>query len=356
MKETDLNILNKYRAAIMGVAAIWIFIFHEQELEWTKVFFSPEFLSKAFYFIKRVGYCGVEMFLMLSGIGLVYAREKHSLAAFYIRRTERVFIPFFMVALIRMILERWSFSDFLKKVFFYNFFFVRMNEFLWFVPAILILYMFFPLYYRFFKKSGNKYLFTLSACAIWLCLSLLAKGTMRGDMYGFTNRIPIFLVGILLGWMLREKSTKIAWHGWLLLLFSFLAGLILAHLTIYKKMYLLLPDSNSCIPTFLLAFSSTFFAAKFFSIINSLCIGKWLIRILSFFGSISLEIYILQEWLDKLIRPLFMSSYENWIANFIWINLAIAVVIIFMAFILHYICDKICKLISRHIFPNMLKA
>jgi len=348
MKEDELNILNKYRTAIMGIAAIWIFLFHEQEHEWAKVFFSPQWLSYASYFAKRIGFSGVDIFLLMSGIGLVYAREKHKLSVFYMRRIQRVFIPFVLVAVAAMYFEKWSFIVFLKKAFFFDFLFVGISSFLWFVPAILILYICFPLYYKCFKKANSKLIFTLCAVGVWLTLSMLLKDTMRADLYGFTNRIPIFLIGIQLGWVLREKNLKITTGAWIVLALVFALGCILTFFTIYKDMFLLVPASGCFIPSALLAISSTFFSAKFFSIISKYTPGIWITKIFSFFGTISLEIYCVQERLDDLIRPLIMGSYENWINNFIWINLGIFICVLAAASALHYFSEFVINLISSY--------
>lgn len=94
MSKRNFNDINKYRTAIMGFAALWIYFYHEQGYEWCHVYFSPQIVSRLLYFIKRLGFCGVDIFLLLSGIGLVYAIEKSSIGTFYRRRLERVFVPF----------------------------------------------------------------------------------------------------------------------------------------------------------------------------------------------------------------------------------------------------------------------
>lgn len=337
MKENSLNIINKYRVPLMGFAAFWIFLSHEQAHEWARIYYPPLILCRTIDFAKSIGFCGVDIFLLLSGVGLVYSIEKHSLLSFYARRIERVFIPYFIVGLIRMFLDDWSFITFLKKIFFYEFLFEGIYGFLWFVPAILILYFCFPFYYRVFKKSKNKVVFTLLALGIWLCLSILLKGTLRSDLYGFTNRIPIFLTGILMGWILREKNIEISKLAWIFLVFIFIAGIILIYLTYNRKMYLLVPGSYSFLPTYLLALSGTLLAAKVFSFIASRPWGSLFIRVFTFMGTISLEIYCVQERLDEIIRPLFTISYEYWMKNFIWINLVIAIAVFSASALLYYL-------------------
>ena len=210
MKENELSILNKYRTSLMGVAALWIYFFHEQGYEWCHIYFSPAIISRSLYFIKRIGYCGVDVFLLLSGIGLVYGIEKSSTLTFYRRRMERVFIPFFLIGLVVALVERWSGLTFVRKLFFYDFLFVDANSFLWYIPSALVLYLLFPLYYRFFKQSADKCRFTIVFIAIWLVFNIFFKDYLRYDMFRFTNRIPIFLVGVLLG----EYINKTGFSFW----------------------------------------------------------------------------------------------------------------------------------------------
>ena len=96
-------------------------------------------------------------------------------------------------------------------------------QLLWFVPAILTLYLLFPLYYNFFKKASNKVEFTACVWIIWLLLTLALEnivGNIRPDFYGFTNRIPIFIVGILAGDILRKKEIILDKSKWILTTFG----------------------------------------------------------------------------------------------------------------------------------------
>ena len=78
-----------------------------------------------------------------------------------------------------------------------------------FVPAIIVLYFLFPAYYKFFKMSGNKYSFTLIVCALWILILILGRNVIRPDFYCFLNRIPVFVIGILFGWISTKKETII---------------------------------------------------------------------------------------------------------------------------------------------------
>lgn len=72
--QNDLSLLFKYRKFLMGFAALWILMTHE----WQIVTNETSFFFVTENFIKRIGFCGVDIFLLLSGMGLYYSLEKKS--------------------------------------------------------------------------------------------------------------------------------------------------------------------------------------------------------------------------------------------------------------------------------------
>lgn len=146
--KSGLDVLTKYRGAVMGIAALWILFFHEWQLLSTE----PGKLADFENYIKRIGFCGVDIFLFLSGIGLVFAIGKKSILSFYYRRLKRVYLPFLIVGIIRAVTEKWTSEGFRDNVLCISFYKTNMYSFLWFVPAILTLYLLFPLYYKIFFK------------------------------------------------------------------------------------------------------------------------------------------------------------------------------------------------------------
>ena len=112
-ERNDFLLINKYRTALMGFAALWILIFHE----WVPVFEGGGKLQAAEEFVKRIGFCGVDIFLFLSGIGMTYAIKKtRSLSAFYYKRLKRILFPFIAVAIVSAVLEGWPMVKLLKYV------------------------------------------------------------------------------------------------------------------------------------------------------------------------------------------------------------------------------------------------
>ncbi|MBO5163418.1 MAG: acyltransferase [Ruminococcus sp.] len=297
-QKSGLEILTKYRGAIMGIAALWILFFHEWQLLSTEVGKAAEFEN----YIKRIGFCGVDIFLFLSGIGLVFAIGKRNIFSFYYRRLKRVYLPFLIVGIIRAVTEKWTSEGFWDNVLCISFYKTNMYSFLWFVPAILTLYLLFPPYYKLFSKASNKLMFTAAMFLIWMTLSLLFRDKLRPDLYGFTNRIPVFLFGVYAGHLTKthkEPFTKTVWFSLTAVLVS---GLYFAYLANFKGIGFIVPTSNCFLPNLLIAVSFPFITAKLLDLLCSIpkagIIGKGIVKFFSFFGLFSLELYCVQEWLS----------------------------------------------------------
>ncbi len=332
-KKADIFV---HRTELMGLAALWIYIFHE----WIPLAPNVPVLGFIEGFIKQIGFFGVDIFFLLSGMGLIYAIEKHSLATYYKRRLLRVLPPYLIMAVVLMFAQGWTLPQFLKNLFGITFFTENMYALLWFVPAITVLYLLFPLYYAIFKKAGNQILLTGGMLALWLVISLLLKNHMRLDLFGFTNRIPVFLVGVLLGWLLKEKTFKIPKWMWGVFLLMFVFGLTTAYLTNYKGMYLLVPVSNCCVPNFCMAISGAFLFTKGMDLLERY--GKILLKVLSFFGAMSLEFYCVQELVGEKIKTVFIGKAWDSITN-----LLMLLGVTLSALLLHFICTGIQKVLTK---------
>lgn len=88
----SIALINKYRGQIMGFSAICIVFFHLWECQ-----LSPSSPLRLLYWLEHcisgMGYFGVDIFFLLSGIGLSYAIGKYGLKEFWLRRFRRLVVP-----------------------------------------------------------------------------------------------------------------------------------------------------------------------------------------------------------------------------------------------------------------------
>lgn len=326
---TPLTLISKHRSSIMGFAALWILFFHM----WQPLFASgsPAVLFYAENVVKRLGFEGVDIFFLLSGMGMTYAIGKHSLINFYYRRFKRLAVPFLCIAAIRAVVERWGFGGFIYVISGASFFVGNMYFCLWFVTAIAIIYLLFPMYWRLFTRARSKLVFTAFVLIIWYAVSVALIGIMREDMYGFTNRLPIFLTGVYLGWYAQNTTpTSDAPHR--VYIYAAvgltLLGLILSFMCNFRNVSFLLPQSNCCLPDYLTALGLSVLLAMLFNRLDRVGAG-WIGRAFGFVGGISLEFYCVQEFLGgKTVNALAEKVPD------IIVNIAVLAVVTLSAWVL----------------------
>lgn len=312
-------LISKYRYAIMGIAALWILCFHA----WIPVTpaYDPdnfEFFSFLEHYLKNIGYCGVDIFLLLSGLGLTFAIKKGSLFNFYYRRLRRIVLPSLVVFIFLWKVFGWSTTEFIQNASGYTFYFKNAECILWFIPAIVTLYLLFPFYYMAFNKVKSKVLFTAAVIAVWFIISFLLKDIMRTDLYGFTNRIPVFLIGVLFGYLTQNrKNIVFTIKTYICLILILALGLYLTYLATMLNYPMILPVGNCFLPNLLIAVSLPFLIAKLLDLAGRHLswFGKGLNIVLGFFGTFTLESYCVQEWFIKIIPDLMNDGISIHIIN-----------------------------------------
>lgn len=182
---TLINSINGNRAYLMGIAMIFVVIYH------------------AFCWIYNpighlnVGYCGVDIFLFLSGMGLSYSFEKNDIKTFYKNRFWRIYPLYFIAVSIAYALchDRWNFTTYVANLTTAGYYLNGgVSSFDWYINALVTLYICFPLFYYYSKTR-------------YVGLSLL---TIAVFIYGviyyhhisywydcLISRLPIFLYGVM---------------------------------------------------------------------------------------------------------------------------------------------------------------
>ena len=342
-QEGDFFLVSRFRGSIMGFASLWIIFFHE----WIKLLDNHPVGSAVEGFIKSIGFCGVDIFMLLSGIGLFFSMQKKkvSLPVFYYKRFKRIILPAVTVATLRFLIEKWPFELYINNISGINFYKVSMYCFLWYVPAIATLYIAFPFYYKLFSRSSHPVIFTFGAIQIWLVITLWVRDSMRGDLFGFTNRIPIFIIGVLFGWLIKNVKMKFSLSVWIFFGVMLILGGYLEYLARFKGMYILVPSSDCCLPNILMSVSLSILMAKGFDILCKVkyikIFGTALVRVLAFFGTFSFEFYCVQEWLSDIIIPKMTGNYPPLV-----INITILATITAVSFTAHLIFNQFWKLIE----------
>ena len=308
------NILSEYRKPLMGVAILLIMFYHTGLLS--------------------CGDIGVEVFFLLSGIGLFYSLNKNeNIKSFYIRRIIRILPTYFVVVIPMAFIFRDQLPHGTINTIFQIDTIKGSNGFMtwWFIVMILFVYLIAPLIFRLSRC------FRVSIIWLYICLGLLLIGLLFFDSYPinglFIYRLPVVLLAIPFGKFLYEKIT---FKGDNLLFIVFSISLpVLAVLLksghiidtsrpVYFFLYYL-----SCIPLL-------FVMANLMEFLDNRQFLKPTISVLSFLGSITLELYLVHEYLCKPIASLVFSYW-------LWSAILSIIIAIGIAYPLHILMNKLVK-------------
>lgn len=138
----SINNISKYRTELMGVAAILILFCHAPGNN----VMMPALMEK----ILSYGNVGVDMFLLLSGMGLFYSLNKKpastSLLSWYTKRFIRILIPYWLILipyLIYKVCDRgYSLDDVFLNLTAMSYWLSGDGD--WFISLILLLYIITP--------------------------------------------------------------------------------------------------------------------------------------------------------------------------------------------------------------------
>lgn len=201
--------ISKSRKEIMGVAILLIMFCH------STLHIEAPIISQAYHLARQFSKIGVDLFFLLSGMGLYISFEKdNNVLRFYKKRLIRIVPQYAMVFICWGIISiGLSLESPLGYIWRYSLisFYISGELVTWFVAAILLLYLLFPLFYKLFQ---NSVIYVFGMCAliygVSFCLTLaFMEGTpMRLINEAFIVRIPTFLMGMMIGKNLNTECER----------------------------------------------------------------------------------------------------------------------------------------------------
>ncbi len=280
--------ISEKRSLIFGFLTIMIFCYH---------FCEDALHLKGFPLILKplgmYGNCAVDIFLLLSGLGLYYSFSKNSnILEFYKKRFVRVLVPYLMLALPYLIWKDF-FVSFQPIEFFLDWFLITAfqpsNRQCWFVAAILIFYLLYPLVHKLINDKGRNALIVIGVVMMLTILLYYAADPVYQTVEVALTRFPVFIMGSYLGTLSRQGvpiGKRTMWHLFLILPIAGMIKVVLYVLS--RKLGIELPY----IDRFWLGYvglAILFFATVFFNLVEG---KKKLQGFFLFFGTISLEMYV----------------------------------------------------------------
>lgn len=286
MLKLDYSYIQNNRTALMGFCIIWIYFFH---VTTNNPIIDP---------ITQIGWCGVDCFFLLSGLGLSYSLSKDcNILQFYKRRVLRIlptwWFLIFCFHLISLYLQKPCPHTFLEVILYYSgigWFFngyfdiekVAWSE--WYVPTLLLFYLLAP----FINKMKIR---NILLCVIVL---LFLSGSLSYmhlcDSLKLTYfRLPAFFIGFVIYKLSQLKNITATpcavtiMFNITLLVIGVIALFYISDLSITTKH----PDS------IIEAIGSLLIAPGVLFLVSLACKLKLISFILNSFGKISLELYLI---------------------------------------------------------------
>ena len=331
IKNIELANISRYRGELMGIAMIFIFLFHVA---------LPR--SDMFFGLRRVGDIGVVMFLFLSGVGLWFSWMKHpSLKHFFKRRYLRVYPAWFIISCLYYIphfhgggVRAWV--DLVGDITINWDFWLHDELKFWYIPAMMMLYLFAPPYMQLIRRHPV-YRWLPVVMILWCILVQYVSPIHNavGHIEIFWSRVPIFFVGINMGEAVRRKDKMDGASIWMILIVFamtlsasiFLEQVLHGHFPIYVERMLYIPLTITTILLLNRVFRRT---------------PKWFNTIFKFVGALSLECY--------LIHIHFVLDYIPKTCGY-WTTFLVCVVITMpLAWLLSKIVNYISKFIENNIW------
>lgn len=221
--------LSEYRGVLMGVETISIVIFHlvnacrTHDLHYT-------FVAQFIY--KYIGSSGVDVFLILSGIGLYFSWKKNQdYLTFYKKRYLRIIVPYIIIAVIGWGIRDLVFDNnivsFFKDVTFITFF-TEGERWFWYVLMIAVCYFIFPYVFDAFEKAEDyiseqmRLLFLCLFNTIIVVLLELYYENLYNDISVALLRFTPFFLGCYWGKIVFEKRKTTFLNIFIFIILSFI--------------------------------------------------------------------------------------------------------------------------------------
>ena len=296
------------------IAAFQILFFH---------LWAPLTSTQIEQFILKTAYVGVDMFFFLSAYSL--AGREIDYVPFLKDRVLKLYAKFAFFTLIMALFSK-SFGVIrvVKSLTLIEFFQKGGGAFLWFIPAILILYIIYPLFLKW--NSRFKVIWVL---LIWLIAGVFSEHVLSyTTVFIFTNRIPVILAGYLFKTYCTHNNN---------LRRSFIVLIPLGVLLLHMYGFKVRPNFPIKDMFYVLAIPTVLGLVTLSSYVKKYAVTESL-------GSITLELYAVQMIFGQRIL---MWAYNVFNKNALLTNIFVTGVMLLLAYIISYVIKRCERLIIK---------
>lgn len=324
--------LSRHRTTLMGLSILWIVWFHSS---FYLDFFPWDRLNHFFYLLKTFGYGGVDIFLIISGMGIYQSLKKNDTFTFLKNRIRKIIPVWWLFLIIYFIVGIVFLNVSMRPVEAIGFatlsgYWIDLpNQGNWYVYAIMLFYLLSPVLFAVLKSKNKAGITVLFFTTVLLPLAFLGKEQLMA-----VSRFPVYISGMFLSSHFSDR--KMNRGNWLLCILSLLAGIALLGFLYHSF-------STSALYDYGLWWWPFILIAPSLSILTSLLLelaGKH-IRFLSvpisFLGKASLEILLTSECVFAALEAsefVFLSEHVTGLASILFS--------ILLGLLIHF-CIEFCK-------------
>lgn len=196
----DLGALSRQRSVLMGLAVAAVMLFHSRFAFPDGLWALPLRLGQS------IGFSGVDVFFLLSGLGLAWSASGSRFHAgrFLSRRLVRLVPTWWMVVAVLWVLRAAQGApDPLASlpVRLLGLDFLRDGSFtFWFPPAMIATYLLFLAIWPLFHRTPRPFALAAGLCGLaWAGGALLSLADQNVHLLIWTTRLPTFFLGVAIG-------------------------------------------------------------------------------------------------------------------------------------------------------------
>lgn len=206
MQLIQLGDLSKYRSSLMGISIIMILLCHAR-MDGAQL---PDIILS----ILALGNWGVDIFLLLSGVGMYYSiSTRHAdinWGVWIYKRLKRILVPYLIIEAPFWLWYAFD-NDLGVKGFLYYISFASYwieHIGLWFLALLIPLYILTPFLYKLFDNRF-RYLYLFLIIVIVLVCSIIpfeSSSETINTVQGCLSRVPCYLIGLCIGRDVKNKK------------------------------------------------------------------------------------------------------------------------------------------------------
>lgn len=345
MKKYCFYQISQIRNIIFGLATLLIIVFHSNKLNEAS---SVDLVNRIFNIPLTYGSIGVDIFLLLSGVGLYFSfSSNEDVKEFYYRRAVRLLPALLIVSLvfsiIGVILGEFNILQGVLSVLLLSFWIYGDRTF-WYFSLLLVLYAVYPIVYRILKKYKFRGLVFL--ILIW-SLAIIGLFKLNHDAFLIyeiaLTRVYVFLIGAWIGEYIKNKKEL----NYYVVLFSSVIMILL-----FSIIILLNSDRlNEHVYILRLLYCPLSVALVIFLSIVIPKKESFINTVLIWYGGLSCEMYLLYERFIRYPFSIILNYFS--FREFLYLYYLIAFI---LTSVFAYILSKICSVIQDAIYKRCNKS